>query len=107
RITLLATVLQAEREAARIAEIVDRRRLQRRNLGVADRRRQIAGDVGDDGGRGGVLPPLRTVLPGDEGLRGVHALAEETEAGQERHVLHACALAQIFFDLLDRALGTG
>src|SRR6185369_7708883 len=46
RIALLAAVLQAEREAARITEIVDRRRLQRRNFGIAYRRRQVAVDVG-------------------------------------------------------------
>src|SRR3954467_12495929 len=51
RIALLAAVLQPEREAARIAEIVDRRRLQRRNLGVADRR-EVAGYGGDACGGG-------------------------------------------------------
>ena len=52
-------------------------------------------------------PALMPVLQRDEGLRGVHALAEEAEAGQERHVLDAGTLAQIFFDLLDRGLGAG
>ena len=41
----------------------------------------------------------------DEGLRGVQALAEETEAGEEGDVLDAGALQQIFFDALDRGLG--
>ncbi len=36
-VTLLAAVLQTETESAGIAEVVDRRRLQRRDLGVADR----------------------------------------------------------------------
>ena len=68
---------------------------------------QVAVDVGDDRGGGILRPALRPVLQRDEGLRGVHALAEEAEAGQERDVLDAGALAQIFFDLLDRGLGAG
>ena len=106
RIAFLAAVLQAEREARGIAEIVDRRRLQRRNPGVADRR-QLAVDVGDDRGRGILRPPLRPVLQRNESLRGVHALAEEAEAGQERHVLDAGAVAEIFFHLLDRSFRAG
>ena len=106
RIAFLAAILQAEREAARIAEVVDWRRLQRRNPGVADRR-QVAVDVGDDRGGGILRAPLMPVLQRDEGLRGIHALAEEAEAGEERDILDAGAVAQIFFDLLDRGFRAG
>ena len=46
-IAALAAILQAEAEAAGIAEIVDRRRLQRGDFAVAQRR-EGAVDVGDD-----------------------------------------------------------
>ncbi len=106
RIAFLAAVLQPEREARGVAEIVDWRRLQRRNFGVADRG-QIAVDVGDDG-RGGILrASFMPVLQRDEGLRGVHALAEETEAGQEGDVLDAGTIEQILLHGLDGSLGAG
>jgi len=47
RIALLPAILQAKAEAGGIAEIIDRRRLQRGNPGIADRR-QLPVDVGHD-----------------------------------------------------------
>ena len=100
-IAALSAVLQAEAEAARIAEVVDRRRLQRRDLGVAERRK-AAVDVGDDLlGAYRCRTALRPVLQRDERLRGVLALAEEAEAGQERHGVDARTLHQVVLDALD------
>ena len=106
-IALLAAILQTEAEAGRIAEIVDRRRLQRRDLGVADRLAELLVDVGDDALGGIVRTALRPVLQRDEGLRRVHALAEEAEAGQERDLVDARALQQIFLGRLDRLRACG
>ena len=60
-IAALAAILQAEAEAAGIAEIVDRRRLQRGDFAVAQRR-ESAIDVGDDRS-GGVGPAAAPTSP--------------------------------------------
>src|SRR6202000_2051570 len=93
-------------EAGGVAEVVDRRRLQRRYPGVTDRG-QIPVDVGDDRCGGILFGTLRPVLERNESLRRVHALAEKTEAGQERDVFDTGALRQIFFHFFDRRLGAG
>jgi hypothetical protein len=59
--TFLATILKPETETGGVAEIVDRRRLQRRYPGIADRR-EILVDVSHDRGRGILLRTLRPVL---------------------------------------------
>ena len=100
-ITFLAAILQAEAEARRVTEIVDRRRLQRRNLRVADRLAEMAVQVGDNAPGGIVRATLRPVLQGDEGLRRVDALAEKAEPGQEGDLVHARTLKQILLGCLD------
>ncbi len=71
RIAPLAAILQAETEAAGIAEIVDRRRLQRRDFAVTNRGevRLISATIAS--AAVSLDPPLRPVLQRDEGLRGI------------------------------------
>ena len=99
-ITTLTAILQAETEAAGIAKVVDRRRLQRRDFAVAQRR-EAAVNVGDDRFGGVGRAPLRPVLQRDEGLCGILALTEKAKAGQERHGIDAFAFQQIVLHALD------
>ena len=105
RIAALAAILQAKAEAAGIAEIVDRRRLQRGDFAVAQRSKGAV-DVGDDRFGAGGRVPLRPILQRNKGLRGILALAEKAEAGQERHRVDAVALCQIVLNALDHAQRT-
>ena len=92
-VAALAAVLQAKAEAGRVAEIIDRRRLKRGDLRVLDRCECPVGVVHDCLGR--VLrAALRPVLQRDEGLRGVLALAEEAETGEERDRVDPAAIEQ-------------
>ena len=104
--SLLRTILQTEREARRIAEIVDRRRLKRRNLGVAQAC-EFAIHISDDRCGRVVRSALGPILERDESLRGVHALPEEAEAGQEGDVADASTLLKIFLDAFDRTQRSG
>ncbi len=100
-VAALSAVLQTEAEARRVAEVVDRRRLKRGNLRVVDRAHLLI-DIGDDLLSAVVRAALRPVLQRDERLRGVLALPQEAEAGEEGHVLDAGALQQILLDRLHR-----
>ncbi len=101
RVAALRPVLQAEAESARVPEVVDRRRLQRRDARVGDAREGLVG-VGHDRLGGIVGPALGPVLERHERLRRVLALAEEAEPGEEGHVVDALALSQELLDVLDR-----
>ncbi len=85
-LALAAAVLQAEGEAAGGAEAFDRRRREREGGGVLEREELAVHAVGDflHGIAGAAVCP---VLQGDEGERGIGAVAREGEALDRHDIL--------------------
>ncbi|MNT10040.1 hypothetical protein D3C72_1448520 [compost metagenome] len=93
-------ILQAEGEAAGIAEALDWRRRQREGHGVR-KTPQLGIDARRYGGGGIIRSAFAPVLQGGEGQTGILAGAGEGETRNRNHTIHRRLFHEDLFDLLD------